>query len=36
VEAVYVNVRDFLDRMALGYRPFMFPATIQGVADPAD
>src|ERR1700674_39941 len=30
VEPLYVNVRDFLDRLAPGHRLFMFPATIQG------
>ena len=30
VEPLYVHVRDFLDRLALNHRLFMFPATIQG------
>jgi exopolysaccharide biosynthesis predicted pyruvyltransferase EpsI len=30
VEPLYINVRDFLDRLPSGHRLFMFPATIQG------
>ncbi len=30
VEPLYVQVRDFLDRLAPNHRLFMFPATIQG------
>jgi exopolysaccharide biosynthesis predicted pyruvyltransferase EpsI len=30
VEPLYINVRDFLDRLASGHRVFMFPATIKG------
>jgi exopolysaccharide biosynthesis predicted pyruvyltransferase EpsI len=30
VEPLYVNVRDFIDRLAVGHRLFMFPATVRG------
>jgi exopolysaccharide biosynthesis predicted pyruvyltransferase EpsI len=33
VEPLYGDVRDFLDRLTLDHRLFMFPATIQGYSD---
>ena len=30
VEPLYIDVRDFIDRLAVGQRLFMFPATIRG------
>ena len=33
VEPLYINVRDFLDRLATDHRLFMFPATVRGYSE---